>query len=129
MKTGSNQIHSDYLRRRKAWLDYSGLILSKADWSKALPFIRNNYELRSVGFDHTKVYYSREYKFHLILTEPYSDVEDIIKALSKEEFAYAKGKPNTGLWYPPNTHSLLLAKPQYKSILDIYASLLPMKDD
>jgi hypothetical protein len=124
-------MHSMYLKRRREWMKSTGLQTSTASLRKAVPLFKNWNDslIRDLPFDHTRMYYSKEYRFHLILTEPYSEVEKILVALDKDyadEYSFAMGNPNAGLWYPQKARSLLLAKPEYKRQLEIYASLLPL---
>lgn len=120
---------NDFKSRQSEWCLKTGLKLSKARNTKVLRWM-NEYSLPS-RFDHTGIYYCRERKFHLMITEPYHTTSRALKSLAEladsrdGDFCYVLGMPGHGLWYPGHCFSLLIAKIGYYDFLVNAAKILP----
>jgi len=119
----------EHIRRKEAWCKATGLVKSNARYAAALPWV-SNYQLPA-GFDHTRVYYSKEHKLHVIVTEPYHTAQNALLSLQKlaahkgKSFAHALGEKGRGLWYPGSCFALLAARAGSEEFLLKCVRLLP----
>ena len=125
----SNGGHKAFLSRRDAWCKATGLQVSKARITAALPWVE--FYRVPQGFDHTHVFYYPQQSLHVLITEPYHSIEtalDSIYSISNEKsklFSYAIGDAGSGLWYPGSCMPLLLAKHNNSFALRRFANALP----
>lgn len=104
----------DFEERRCIWLKRTGLKMTNARHTKVLSsFEKYSYPY---GFDHTSVYYWPKFKTHILITEPYHEVDTAIKALNDLyektdiDYAHVIGRKGCGLWNPPYCIPLIVSR-------------------
>ena len=119
--------------RRAAWCKATELRHSPARLRKVLPWLPPYSSPK--GLDHTAVYYSPRWKFHLLLTEPYHSAELALASVQSfadaygKGFSYAFGRQGVGLWNPGPCRPLLIAIKGAGVILEEFAARLPAADE
>ena len=122
-----------FQQRRELWYSATGLKYSGARFNKALPFLEKY--IKPLEFDHSCVYYSKEHKLHILITEPYHTAGQALSEVKKlascagVDFAFATGAHGSGLWYPGSCFTLLLARHGTEKLLEFYAQALPTTVD
>lgn len=91
------------------------------------------------GFDHARIFYQTQFRFHFLLTEPYHDdnvriVEKLIGETNQYEpinLIYSLGKKGSGLHNPGWCYPIVIAssKKTSQQTIDYIASWLPHPDD
>lgn len=91
------------------------------------------------GFDHTRIFYQHQFRFHFLLTEPYHDenVEIVVTHLEElnqnesSKILYSLGKKGGGLHNPGWCYPVVIAssKKTSQQTIDYIASWLPHPDD